>query len=761
MFRRACLVLLVATACVSHRSIESNVPPEARDRLLEGLAAEARGARGEAERAYLAAITAAPRFVDAHRAFQNLKLAEGFRGDLRAKYRAMLAADPDDPVSIYLYGRLESDVAAQRDACERAVEVAPELYSAWVGVGITSLEQRDPRSATRAFEAAIRVDPNRADAWRGRLRQLERTLGDEARARAAEVATKLRAIDPFDVDATRVLAQRAFDEKRRDQALNDVATLARESADPAAATLLFDFLARNAGSREIVRMRDFFAPLARARAANPEWRRLLAWLEERAGDPKAALALLDAYSTADDDRILALARRRLAISCGDFDRALADVIADRFESGFEFDDDSAEHELRELAKSPLESRRGDSAVAAVDTLYRHGLLELGIAAGSAILREDPSNLHLRVAVDRGVAHRRFVAELAAWFERAYAGGAEERADLDAFERTARRLALDCLGEDVVEPFVVREYPAIGRFLDPDPARGGGLARYLDRFGTFLVAGERLTGGILGYALTRVASSRIEIEGRSVLRVLGEDLEIPSPIEASGGEIAGFALETFIVMNVDRARASALRARRAWEDRASASATAPAVLEDSLDPAADRSERVSMREPGSVVLRTWLRAYGAYLESGGRPEAFAGLTLDAVEAHERAHISDAHEFLPLSKDVPRLVAVFAENSFSPSNVEAWLEGRAQLEAIVHARDPRIALAELLRDLPSRDASPPHSVGYFDMAGQLVELVDDALPNLPDLDPDAVLVQQLDRLDPEVLRGLAGRLIARAR
>lgn len=759
MWRRLLLIAVSFSACVLPRPIETQVPPAARELLLAGLGHESRGEREAAKHSYRAACELAPSFVDAHRAYQNLVLAEGFRGALRREYRARLDQAPEDPIAIYLFGRLESDIAAQRDACERAVAAAPNLYSAWVGLGITSLELRDPATATRAFETAIRLDPGRADAWRGRLRQMERTLGEEAKARAAEIAMKLRAIDPFDLDATRVLAQRAIDERRREQASNDVATLARESRDPGAARLLLDFLARNASARDVERMRDLFSPLARERAGDPEWRRLLAWLEERAGDPMAALSLLDGYATTTDDRASILTRRRLAIACGDFDRVLREVIEDRFESGFDFDDDSAERELRALAEQPLAARRGAAAVSSIESLYRHGLLDLALAVGSAILREEPTNIELRSTLDRGIAHRRFVAELASWFDRAYGGAADDANDLDAFLRAARRLSVDCLGTDVVEPLVVREYTAIGRFLDPDPETGCGLARYFDRFGTFFVAGERSLGGIHGYALTRIARSRVEIEGRSVLRVLGEDLRIPSPLEAAGGEIAGFALEKFIVMNVDRARASAIRVRRAWDERVSAMVARPLVLDDPIDPAVNDHDRISLREPGSIVLRTWLRSYGAFLDEGGKPEEFAGLTLDAVEAHERSHISDAHEFLPLYQDVPRKLTIFAENAFSASKVESWLEGRAQLEALIHARDPRIALAELLRDLPARDASPPHSVGYYEVAEELVRRASEALPSLPEIDPSGVIVQQLDRVEPEKLRELARRVEAR--
>lgn len=754
-------VALLGGACVEPRHVDSTAPPLARDRFSEGIAYELKGDRARAEASYRAAIDAAPGFVEAHRAYQNLKIAEGFHGRLRNEYRRRLAVDENDPVAIYLMGRLHSDVAAQHEACARAVAAAPGFYYGWIGLGHTAIELRDPRTATIAFEKAIELDPNRSEAWRGRLRQLERTLGDEARARAVEVAKKLRAIDPFDSDATRVLAERAIEEKRRDDAVRDIVTFAVESADPAAANLLRDFFSRHGVDGEFERLRDIFAPFSDERAAAADWRRVLAWLEERAGDPRAALALLDSFHGSSDPRELRLTRRRLAITNGDYERALRDVVADRFESGFALEDKTNELELRALLESPLRENRGKDATACIDTLNRNGLLELAIALGSELLREDPTNRELRDRVTRSIAHRRFVAELHTFFDRSYASQDGDQTEFDAFVRAVRRISRDCLGEDVVEPVVRREYVAIGSFLDPDPEHGSGLARYFDRFGQFLVVGQRALGGIDGYLLTKIGSRRIEQGGKPVLRVLGEELLIPSRIEAKGGEIAGFALETFIVLNVDRARAAAERTRRAWNDRVTAASSEPGALEDEIELAASPAERVALSEPGSVVLRTLLRSYGAFLGNGGRPAEYDGLMLDAVETHERAHIADAHEFLPLFDDVSRKVGILAENGFSGANVEAWLEGRAQLEALAAAADPRIALAELLRDLPSRVSSPPHSVGYYDVAEQLVQLIEESGSSTPEIDLSRVIVQQLDRLPPERIRGLAKRLLERER
>ncbi len=731
--------------CASDRAAPPEVPGRAREALVRGLTAEAGGRTGEAKASYREAIAAAPGFVDAHRAWQNVLMSEGRRGDLRAEYGEWLAESPTSAERIYLRGRLDSDVAAQRSACELAVSLDPTLYFGWVGLGYTALEQRDAKAARAAFERAIQLEPKRPEALRGALRLHSRTAGDEARAQALEISRRLHEIDPLDASAVAVMVDHELAEKRRDAAFRVALELASTSPFDDAAVLLGNFLDRNGTQLDHERVRAVLAPLVGERSSR-EWRRLAVRVEVRCGDSREALRILDAGgepATRADRR----SRRSLLTSTGELSAALADVVADRFASGFDLGGSVAEIELRRLTEAPLEMLRGDAASNAIDVLLRHGLDDLAIATARAILGEAPTEHGVRTKLDAALRHRRFVSELAAWFERAYSGDSTTERSLDEFILAARALSIECLGRDVTLPVVKREYFAIGEFLDPDPAHGGGLAAYFDSFGEFLVVGRRMLGPIDGYLLRKICATNTSIDGRPVLRVLGEDLIIPSRIESIGGEIAGFALETFIVLNVDRARVAAERARLEYEVRRDLD---PPVLEDAIDVATSREERRSLREPSSVVLRTWLRSYAEHLAAGGTADDYAGVVLDEIESHERLHIRDAHEFLPVLSDVPAKVDLLARNAFLGANVEAWLEGRAQLGALRDAKDPRIALAEVMRDLPDRGASPPHSAGYYDVVEKLVRVVDDGGADFPSIAPGRVIVQQLDRLSaPEIL------------
>ncbi len=730
--------------------------PLARERFDAGLGAERDGREEDALAAYRDAIVDSPGFVDAHRAYQNLRLAQGFRGSLLQEYRARLAQAPEDAINVYLYGRLRSDIDLERDACARAVEIAPDLYFGWVGLGYTELERGRAPAARQAFETAIELDPRRPEAYRGRLRLLSRTLSKEAAQLAEKVAHFLRDLDASEADARRVLIEAAIADRRHSDAIEEAVDFAVKVKSDDAASLLTQVLDRYGNPADFDYARNVVLATAIRPALSYEWTLLAATIEQRCGHSHEALACIEA---ADESvrarRDIVWLRRELLLTEGRLDDALADVITDRFGAGFDLGNTRAESELRALRERPLATLRGSAAVEAVDRLLRAGLVDLGAACATAILAEEPKNSRLRELRLEAEGHRRFIAEIARWFERVYRGEKGfDGATLDDFLVAARRMSNECLGRDVVEPVVRREYFPIGVFLDPDPTHGGGLAQYLDRFGEFLVAGQRTWGGVDGYLLREIAKSRPTIDDHEVLRVIGEDLEIPSRIESSGGQIAGFALETFIVLNVDRAREAAMRTSASYEARTT---LLPALLDDAIDPANSASERLALNEPSSVVLRTWLRSYRDHLARGGTKDDYAGLVLDAIEAHERTHIHDAHEFLPLLMNVPSKLSILWRNSFSAGNIEAWLEGRAQAGALVGARDPRIALAEALRDLPSRNVAPPHSVGYYEVAANLVRQVDENASEFAEIDRQRVVVQQLDRLSEEELRNLGRRLV----
>ncbi|MFG0315919.1 MAG: hypothetical protein ACF8XB_01500, partial [Planctomycetota bacterium JB042] len=471
--------------------------------------------------------------------------------------------------------------------------------------------------------------------------------------------------------------------------------------------------------------------------------------DERSGDPHGAL--LHVLSAPPEDARLestGTVRRRLLLAAGAHDRWLEEVHARRYGAGFDLGDGGA-------AAATLASvaANGSPDAATVDALLRLGLVDGAIAFARAALTQDPGSAELRALLDEAERHRRFVAELGERFEAWYRGG--DTPPMEAVLAELRELSVEVLGEDVVDPVVTKEYFPVGTFLDPDPARGGGLARYFDRFGTFFLVGRRTLGVPEAYALRRIAEARLAVDGTNVYRVVGEELVLPSRTEHFGGEIAGFAFETFIVLNVDRVRTTAAATLALHDDvfgRIDEFLADPPLRIETED------ERTDLDEPLTLTARAHLRALRSHLEAGGTEATLPGLLLDAVETHERAHIRDAARFLPLFDDLGTKVSLLGRHGFSPANVEAWLEERAQAVAMADAASPMAVLAATAAMLPGRLSAPPHSQGYHDLLARMVREVVEHPDRYPEIDRDASVLPQLDRLGNEGLRALARRLLA---
>jgi tetratricopeptide (TPR) repeat protein len=762
------------------------VAPESRERLDSGRRLEGQGDRRGAIDSYRAAIDASPEFIDAHRAYQNLVLAEGRLGDLIIEYREWLRRDETSPARHYLLGRLLSDRHLQLAAFERALALDPEIYFAHVGVGFVALESGDRRRAARAFDRALRIDPGRPEALRGRLRLLETFVppadenevgpdepdepdphdqpeeslaDDDPRVLGEATAKTLLAIDRGDPLAIRFLLNAHLAAGRRDAAFREALRFALEIGSEESAALLRDLLEKHGRQSQFELARSALGAGLASPPPTLEWTLLRADLERRCGDVREALRIVSALpvETAVRPPITRL-RRELLLVAGDVDGYLEAVIEHRFGAGFDVGSETAEDELRAALAAWRDRGSAASPATVIATLSRHGLNEAAIEAGRICLAEHPTDSALREELAAALAHRRFVAELQDLFARSYREDLE--VDFDGMLVEIRAASQRALGRDVVDPVVRAEYFPIGEFLDPDPAHGGGLARYFDRFGGFFLIGRRALGPIDGYLLRRIASQRLEIGGKPVLRVLGEDLEIASRLESSGGQIAGFALDSFIALNADRARAAADRVI-AVHDAQAAVGGIERLLRDGIVPAVTLAERTSLSEPASVALRASLRSLQSFLGTGGKREQYAGVMLDAVESHERAHIDDARRFLPIHDDVVSKITLLADHSFSAGNVEAWLEERAQAVALVDARDPLAVLAEILRALPDRGAAPPHSVGYFDLASRMVTAIAREPSRYPEVDTGATIVQQLDRLGVDGLRRLGSALLLDSR
>lgn len=726
-----------------------------------GIEHERAGRRLDALQAYRDAAQSSPDFVEAHRAYQNLSLAWDRRGQMIEEYRAHLAAAPGSAPRRYLLARLWSDPRRQLAGFETALDADPNLYFGHVGAGYVCFELGDFDRAEAEFRRAIELAADRPEARAGLMQALNARRNPGDKDEIERLASGALARDPTDAIAMRILLERKVERLATPEACADAVTFALRSGGADAAALARDLLAARATAA------DFESARARIAAADPRafdslpWLELRALVEERCGDPEAALQVVRRAppELADGEAVSEL-RRRLLLRCGEFESWLAEIAERRYQSGLDLGDGGAAarrlEEVRALCRAAGGAPVGSAAASAVEGLLWLGLVDGAIALAGASLDLEPGDAAVLRLRAEGLRHRRFVAETRELFLSIYRG--DVRPDLDGAIAALRKLSVSCLGEDVVEPVVLKDFAPIGAFLDPDPASGSGLARYFDRFGAFCVLGQRAFAPPECYLLTRIAAGRRTVAGEDVYRVIGEDLQIESRVEDSGGEIAGFAFQSFFVLNADRARATASNARALYRAfrRAGIDPRTDALLAADSDAA-----RRDVGEPLSLETRSTWRAYDAWLARGGAPERYAGEILESVEAHESAHIRDAAQFLPVFADLGAKLQLLLRHGFRPQRVEAWLEQRAQVGALADAASPLAVLASTAALSPDENAAPPHSIGYNALLEELVAVVDDAPDAFPTVDRRFALLGQLDRLGDDGLREAARRLQQRER
>ena len=319
------------------------------------------------------------------------------------------------------------------------------------------------------------------------------------------------------------------------------------------------------------------------------------------------------------------------------------------------------------------------------------------------------------------------------YARALAG---DGADLDDFVT-----ALDAAGHGL--PGRVRladvprhDYGLFGEMLDP-------LEVAVRLPGQFVLAGQAL--GLPAQMTLYDVEARREVAvtdgDGDYLEFHVRNLRVPGLAAHQGAAFQGAALDRVAFLDRDEID----RAERAGGLGGARPELAPR-------PAAGADQRRDLSEPYDVAER--LRQ----LARAAAGDAYGERVLQTVALHEGKHIQDTRRFL--EQGLGGQLWSLAGAGLLPGAVRAEVERRAQLHALRTCDDPRIALAQCLDSLPvegSRRFSE-HAVGYGRLVAEFVAVLDggrfagapaDGLP----LQRDAVLVQQLHRLDPETIRAVA--------
>ena len=356
-----------------------------------------------------------------------------------------------------------------------------------------------------------------------------------------------------------------------------------------------------------------------------------------------------------------------------------------------------------------------------------GVLEL-LVDGSPERTEGGALLSLRLAHEWRLAARDSYARVTE------TGSATSLDDfLEALDEAAEPLGAALRLQDVERV----DYGFFGEMLDTQALRG-----HLP--GAFVAGGKGLgmPPELTWYDL--VSSSRVELPeppGGAYEEHLVTNLRVPGYAASRGARFAGAGLDRFVFLDLDQVA----RERR----RSPAASTVP--LE--AWPAAGVQQRRDLSEPLETA---WRLTQAAQADAG---EGYEDLALEALSIHERRHIIDAREFF--GRGVWGQVSEVFSAGLFPGAVRAEVERRAQLDALREATDPRIPLAHVVSYLPVEGAATDseHARGYEALVEEFLVVLDEegwdgALPlEAYGVRRDRVLLQQLHKLPPDVIRGIA--------
>ncbi|MBK9384450.1 MAG: hypothetical protein IPN34_06475 [Planctomycetes bacterium] len=696
-----------------------------------------------------------PLAILVQRELQELQIRMLRKDDALLEAEERLAREPERAEWLYLRGRLEEDPERQTAWFERALRVDPELAWAGYGLGIAALRQAELERAEELVEQALRAEPDNAEfllASVGIVQRLGRLA--EARERTLRGAARF----PADVRFALGLVAIELEAADRDAAFRQALRALRANPrDPAVYEVFLDWLRSNdrrvdlaALELGLVRASETLREGPVPRVIAIAYHRLSAHVAAARGRHEAALlgwrraaaAGLPRFADFED-------QRRARIRAGLYEEAflaweagvppgLLEHPAQRFRARWE--------RLREASAAAQRHPRGAELLALALAYRDAGWLDEALLVASRAELLDPSLAPEALALAQRIdAFQAALDELAAQLLSAQRGGVPTR--LEDVLAQLQSAAVEILGSDP-GPTRIESLSVFASRVDPT-APGQGLGRLLEAFGRFAVLGQVLGGPVDVFAMREIHRRDLESEllGRPLRGnvVVGEAREISALAELGGPDIAGAAVHEGYFVNLDVVRAWAseveeLRRVHGTKERRER------LLEAPLPPC-DRADRTALDEPLHVGQKLALRA--ALRDD---PSPIYQRLFELVSIHERAHLADAAQYLPVGRKPFAMLGFLIAAGFSAEAVEARLEMRAELCALAAADEPDLVLSHIV-SYAMQGRSSAHARGFRVLLERFIAHLDEHAASFPTLDPSARLVQQLHRLSNEEIHRVA--------
>ncbi|MBL9076507.1 MAG: hypothetical protein JNL08_03330 [Planctomycetes bacterium] len=686
-----------------------------------------------------AVLATEPAHVDAQRVRQDVLRQRGRRGRLVHESAAALAARPDDGLAHYLHGRIAADTASKLAAFERAVALRPDSVWPWLGLAHT-VRAADPQRARSIYAALYDASdrhPLVAIAFAALLREQDQF------AEAAAVYEHLRADPRAPGTGDLGLAQCWLALDRRAEAWDALLAAVRERPyDPGVHQLLRGWLQAGATADQQAQVFDLLRedPARLAAFAAGDGVALAVELLQRARQPHAVLALLDAHGVTVRQPALRRLQRRLLLEVGDVAAFLRVVRED-------VPRDLVDREPNRLrgrwlalldgpwyAQDPLAA--GGPCVELATALLRVGWLVEAEQFAEVARRQRPDTAAPLAALrDEARRELAFEAGLRRLVYQGYETG--DHAALGVVVQRLRELSRRVFGQDVVGEPVTFALPMIGEMLDPF---AGGLAAHLDRYNRHLVLGRRSGGTAEAMLLTRLSLTELPDLPDLPLpapcyEVVAIDRDVRALAGVLGGDVAGVALLNHFLVDHDAVRDWA---QGIAERRRTAAEDGQALRDDPL--------------PDGVSDDPFDAAWRLCLQSPVGDRDLEAAVLDMIRAHERQHLVDAFHFLPVEQNLWRSLGLLFAFGLSPSAIEAEMERRAELAALAVSPHTELVLAHIADFLAEPDAESPHHDGFGALGRQVTAaLVELGVP------PERAQPSRWHLVDRDLVRRAARRLL----
>ena len=315
-------------------------------------------------------------------------------------------------------------------------------------------------------------------------------------------------------------------------------------------------------------------------------------------------------------------------------------------------------------------------------------------------------------------------------------------DLQRFLAAARKNSVEIFGQDFVGEPRIHSFPLLGlSFLDP---LGPGLPSFFARYNRYFIAGQGLGKGVQFLIARKMGETRLKRSASLPLQwecreIVVENKRFTNLEEGGMMDPAGVALWNHYLLDLQMVRAW-------WRDLLDSTETMEKEgLTEILQESPPDTPPLSAARPCQVDRK--ITALAVRRLDGDDQELWRQV-FGLLRRHERAHLVEAHRYLPVMNHTFPALGMALRGGFSATDILAQAEGRAECAAIAHGANPRLGLSHLASFLPDPGGprGGPHSQGFQRVLKLMVEHWDaEGAPGARR--PDSNLYAQLHLMPPD--------------